>query len=312
LTGIAHGSDQGTGYGPQGSRTARLMLYMLVAIALMAMDQRGHYIPRVRSVLEFAIEPVYHVIAWPARALTGINNWFTSHQALLNENQALQESVLSLSAATQQLDAQAEENRRLRALLDAVEGRSFSFRFAELVSVDMDPYAHKVLIDRGANDGVGEGQAVIDGAGVMGQVESVQAHFSSVRLISDPDHALPVQINRTGLRTVAFGTGETNRLLMPNVPLQADVRQGDLVVTSGFGDRFPAGFPVARVTRVNRETGGTFAELEATPLAALGRGREVLLINEIQIPDEAGGGQTDTSGEESGQIVEADNPEDSQ
>jgi rod shape-determining protein MreC len=289
LAGIEHGSDTSKGYGPQGSRTARLMLYMLVAIALMAMDQRGHYIPRIRSALEYAIEPVYHVIDWPARTLRGINQWLTSHQALMHENQALQEALLSMSASAQLLDAQSEENRRLRALLDAVEGRSFSFRFAELVSVDLDPYAHKVLIDRGADDGVRQGQAVIDGAGVMGQVETVQAHFSSVRLISDPDHALPVQINRTGLRTVAYGTGETTRLLLPNVPFQADVRLGDLIVTSGLGDRFPPGFPVANVVRVNRETGGTFAELEVTPLAALGRGREVLLITEIHSADVATG-----------------------
>jgi rod shape-determining protein MreC len=312
LAGIEHGSDPGKGYGSQGSRTAHLMLYMLVAIALMAMDQRGQYIPRVRSALEYAIEPVYHLVELPARTFHGISSWFTSHQQLTSENQALRETLLTMSASAQLLDAQGEENRRLRALLDAVEGRRFSYRFAELVRVDLDPYAHKVLIDRGASDDVVVGQAVIDGAGVMGQVEAVQAHFSSVRLISDPDHALPVQINRTGLRTVAYGTGETERLLLPNVPFQADVRPGDLIVTSGLGDRFPPGFPVARVVRVNRETGGTFAELEAQPLAALGRGREVLLITAISDPTEAIVEQPQATAEPTEPAADAVEPEDGQ
>ena len=125
------------------------------------------------------------------------------------------------------------------------------------------------------------GQAVIDGQGVMGQVEDVQRHLATVRLISDPNHALPVQINRTGLRTVAFGTGDTARLNLPSVPLEADVREGDLVVTSGLGDRFPGGYPVAVVEHVNRSEGQTFAAVVARPLAALDRGKEVLLIRTI-------------------------------
>jgi rod shape-determining protein MreC len=144
--------------------------------------------------------------------------------------------------------------------------------------VDLDPFSHKIWIDRGADEGVGAGQAVIDGLGVVGQVEDVHRHFATVRLISDPDHALPVQINRTGLRTVAYGKGETSRLLMPNVPLHADVSIGDMIVTSGLGDRFPPGFPVGEVTLVERGSGETFATVYVRPSAALDRGREVLLI----------------------------------
>jgi rod shape-determining protein MreC len=132
-----------------------------------------------------------------------------------------------------------QENQRLRDLLDATEGRAYSFKFAEMIRVDLDPFSHKIWIDRGAEEGVFTGQAVIDGLGIVGQVENVLRHSSSVRLISDPDHALPVQINRTGLRTVAYGSGQTSHLLMPNVPLQADITPGDMIVTSGLGDRFP-------------------------------------------------------------------------
>ena len=277
-------SAAGTGSrftGP-AAQTARLMLYGLLAVVLMAMDHRGQYVPKVRSVLEYAVEPVYHLVQWPVRATRNLFDQFQSRRALRHENEVLQRQILQQQAELQRLDTLVEENRRLRALFEGAEGLSYAYRFAELVRVDLDPFSHKVLIDRGSLDGVVAGQAVIDGAGVMGQVEDVHLHYATVRLISDPNHALPVQINRTGLRTVAFGSGETGVLKLPNVPRLADVREGDLVVTSGLGDRFPGGYPVARVTGIDRKPGRTFVSLDAHPLAALDRGREVLLISAIE------------------------------
>jgi rod shape-determining protein MreC len=258
------------------------MLYGLLAVVLMAMDQRGHYVPKLRSMTAYVVEPVYHAVEWPVRAMRNLYSQFQSRRALRHENERLKSEALSQQAALQRLDTLAEENRRLRALFEGAEAQQFEYRFAELIRVDLDPFSHKVIIDRGAVDGVVAGQAVIDGAGVMGQVEDVQPHFSTVRLISDPNHALPVQINRTGLRTVAFGSGDSSHLSLPSVPLEADVREGDLIVTSGLGDRFPGGYPVARVTRIEREVGQTFAQVLAAPLAALGRGREVLLLKNAE------------------------------
>jgi rod shape-determining protein MreC len=260
------------------------MLYGLLAVVLMAMDQRGHYVPRFRSALEYLIEPVYHLVEWPIGATRNLFGQFQSRRSLRHENERLGMELLSSKAALQRLATLKEENRRLRSLFEGTQGQEFEYRFAELLQVDLDPFSHKVLIDRGASDGITAGQAVIDGSGVMGQVEDVHLHYSSVRLISDPNHALPVQINRTGLRTVAFGTGETSYLSMPSVPREADIRVGDLVVTSGLGERFPGGYPVARVTIINREEGLTFAQVEVRPLAALDRGREVLLINSLESP----------------------------
>jgi rod shape-determining protein MreC len=260
------------------------MLYGLLAVVLMAMDQRGHYVPRMRSAIEYLVEPVYHVVEWPLHATRNLFGQFQSRRSLRHENDRLRTQLLSQEAAIQRLATLVEENKRLRSLFEGAQGQEFEYRFAELLQVDLDPFAHKVLIDRGSTDGVVVGQAVIDGAGVMGQVEEVHLHFSTVRLISDPNHALPVQINRTGLRTVAFGTGETGFLSMPSVPREADVREGDLIVTSGLGDRFPGGYPVARVSGINREEGLTFAQVQAQPLAALDRGREVLLISTLE-PD---------------------------
>ena len=211
-------------------------------------------------------------------------------------------------AHLQRLETLAEENSRLRALFEGAESLHYEYRFAELVRVDLDPFSHKVLIDRGSTDNVVAGQAVIDGAGVMGQVEDVHFHFSSVRLISDPNHALPVQINRTGLRTVAFGSGETGALNLPNVPRQADVREGDLVVTSGLGDRFPGGYPVARVTGIDREEGQTFVHVRAEPLAALDRGREVLLIMAVEEPPPEDDPADTTDSEEQAPAEEGEQP----
>jgi rod shape-determining protein MreC len=254
------------------------MLYLMLSVVLMAMDQRGHYVPRIRSAIETGLEPVYHLVGLPSRMLQAMIGYSRSYSDVVAENDALRLNSLSQSGDVQQLKSLQQENLRLRALLDATAGRSFEFRFAEMVQVNLDPFSHRVVIDRGKTDGVFIGQAVLDGAGVMGQVDDVHSHLSNVLLISDPDHALPVQISRTGLRTVAYGTGETSRLNLPNVPLQADVRIGDLLVTSGLGDRFPPGFPVAEVVSINRDSGGTFSEVDARPLAALDKGREVLLV----------------------------------
>jgi rod shape-determining protein MreC len=277
---LVHQESSGPGrwFGEEGTRTARLMIYILLSIVLMFMDQLGHYVPRIRSAMEQAFEPVFMVAGWPAEALQSLDRRTRERNDLVAENQQLLQQLLKVSGLVQTQAALQQENKRLRDLLGATRGRAYLFQFAEMKRVDLDPFSHKVWIDRGVDQGVVIGQAVIDGLGIVGQVEDVHRHFSSVRLISDPDHALPVQINRTGLRTVAYGRGETSHLLMPNVPLQADVSPGDVIVTSGLGDRFPPGFPVGEVERVERDTGGAFATVYVRPYAALDRGREVLLI----------------------------------
>jgi len=293
------------------------MLYGLLAVVLMAMDQRGHYVPRLRSQADYLVEPVYHVMEWPVRALRNLFGQLQSRRSLRHENEALREQLISQQGALQRLATLTEENRRLRTLIEGAQGQVFEFQFAELVRVDLDPFSHKVMVDRGSSDGVEIGQAVIDGAGVMGQVEDVHPHFSTIRLISDPNHALPVQISRTGLRTIAFGSGVTGALKLSSVPRQADIREGDLVVTSGLGDRFPGGYPVATVTTINRQEGNTFIAVEATPLAALGRGREVLLIHSpaaeleapaLPDPQETTGDGTQSAEEPAGQDAAAAEP----
>ncbi|GMR14784.1 MAG: rod shape-determining protein MreC [Gammaproteobacteria bacterium] len=256
------------------------MVYILLAIVLMSMDQRGNYVAKIRNTMELAFEPVFYLAGWPAQALRSLGKHISTRRELIAENRQLLIQLFETVGSVQTQAALRQENQRLRYLLEATQGRAYTFKFAEMIRVDLDPFSHKVWIDRGADEGVFAGQAVIDGLGIVGQVENVLRHSSSVRLISDPDHALPVQINRTGLRTVAYGSGETSHLLMPNVPLQADVSPGDMIVTSGLGDRFPPGFPVGEVAQVQRDSGGTFARVYVKPFAALDRGREVLLIEQ--------------------------------
>lgn len=268
----------GAKFSSQAALTARLMMYVLLAIVLMAMDHRGKYVPRLRAQADYLVEPIYHVVEWPVRALRGTWTFFQNSQALIRKNKDLSKQLLTQQSKLQRSAALEEENRRLRALLDGSSQLDIEFQFADLVDVDLDPFSHRVMIDRGRDRGVEVGQAVIDGAGIMGQVEEVNLHFSRVRLITDPNHALPVQISRTGLRTVAFGMGNTARLSLPSLPREADVREGDLLVTSGLGNRFPGGYPVAVIEEVDRSEGRMFAEAFARPLAALDRGREVLLL----------------------------------
>ena len=265
------------------------MLYGLLAVVLMAMDHRGQYISRFRGLANRIVEPAYHIIDWPISGLRGVFGFFQSGRVLRRENEQLRIELLQQKGALQKLQALIGENARLRALVDGAAGQRFTFQFAELVEVDLDPFSHRILIDRGRDKGIMPGQAVIDGAGVMGQVEDVQLHLSTIRLISDPNHALPVQFNRTGLRSVAFGMGTTDFLSLPSVPRQADVEVGDLIVTSGLGERFPAGYPVATVASIDRSDGQTFAQVLAKPLAALDRGREVLLIVPIAAPADVPG-----------------------
>ena len=260
------------------SPTARLMLYCLAAVLLMAMDQRGQYVDRVRSAASLLVAPVYQLVEWPFAAADRLRSDLRLREELETELMMLRQLLAAQQVEQQRLDGLDRENRRLRALLDASAGESFDYLYAQLMHLELDENAHRILINRGADAGIHAGQVVVDGEGVVGQVEQVLPGSTRVRLLSDPAHALPVQVARTGLRTILYGTGLTDALLMPDVPLNADIRQGDRIRTSGLGGRFPTGLPVATVMSVQRIPGETFATVYARPLAALERGREVLLI----------------------------------
>lgn len=254
------------------------MLALACSVVLIIADHRYQHLESLRSVLSVAAYPLQYLAHLPVASFHGMREGLAGNGELQTQNQALKRENLFLKARLQKLEALEAENMRLRDLL----GSSFKIGdrvlIAELLAVDLDPYRQQVLINKGESSGVFEGQPVLDANAVMGQVVRVNPLSATVLLITDANHALPVQVNRNGLRTVAEGAGFVNRLQLPHLPNNADVRVGDLLVTSGLGGHFPPGYPVAMVTEVRREPGKPFATVVAEPTARLDRSREVLLV----------------------------------
>jgi len=190
----------------------------------------------------------------------------------------LREQILTLSHRGQRLANLTAENAELRNLLGAAERRDIPYITAELLSLDNDPFSHQMVVDRGHRNGAYVGQPVIDASGLVGQVAAVSAYSSRVLLLADASHALPVQINRNGLRFIVQGTGRYGSVNVLHVPDTADIREGDLLTTSGLAGRFPPGYPVARVTEVYHDPGQPFARVIAEPSAQLQRSRHFLLL----------------------------------
>lgn len=260
------------------------MVFAFLSIALMTVDHRFHHLESVRSTLGLLLYPIQYTVDLPFRAIGWADESLGTRERLLRENGDLREENLRQHAELQKLEALREENARLRELLDASERLPERVSTAELLAVDLDPYRQEVVLNRGEADGVFVGQPLIDARGIMGQVIRINRYNATAMLISDPSHALPVQVNRTGLRTLAVGTGNPNLLELRHIPLSADVEEGDVVSTSGLGERFPPDYPVAEITLVERTPGEPFAVVEARPLAALDRSREVLLVWPANIP----------------------------
>ncbi|QKK03759.1 MAG: rod shape-determining protein MreC [Pseudomonadota bacterium] len=259
-------------------RVGRLMFYGLLAIVLMALDFRGGYVDRLHRYGLLAVEPAFMLIDAPFVLARRLGDELRERDALLRQIDALEQEQRQRRAALALLDELARENAELRALLDASERVELQFKAAELMSVDLNPWSHRVLINRGSRDGLAAGMAVMDGQGVIGQIDDVARHAAQVILISDPDHALPVRVRRTGLRTVAYGSGRVGRLRLTDLPMNVDLEPDDVVVTSGLGGIFPAGLPVARVDRVERPPGEAFARADLQPLGRLDRARHLLVV----------------------------------
>ena len=251
---------------------------MMVSVALMTADHRAGLVEPLRQTLSTIVHPLRMLAALPAGLVDTADEQLASRRELIAENNRLRERQRIYEARLLRLDALEAENIRLRTLLDSSYDLERPVLIADLLAVDLDPFSHLIEIDKGQRAGVYAGQPVIDGSGVIGQVDRVAPLSATVRLISDPSHGLPVQVNRNGLRSVAFGTGRIDTLTISSLPNNADIRPGDLIVTSGLGGRFPAGYPVAEVRSVITDPGQPFSDIELDPLGALGRVQEVLLI----------------------------------
>ena len=256
----------------------RVLVLILVSILLMYFDHRENHLDGIRRAVGAAVYPVRIVVDAPARFWEWLGESMTSRNELELELGRLKAERLLTNARLQRLTALEAENARLRGLLEARAHVRDEVRVAEIMAVDANPYEHSLIIDIGSRDGVYDGQAIVDANGVVGQVIETGIMTAQAVLISDADHALPVEVNRNGLRTIAVGTGEIDRLDLPFLPNNADIRVGDVLVTSGLGGAFPAGYPVAVVNRVTRIPQEPFADVSATPAAALDHVREIMLI----------------------------------
>lgn len=249
----------------------------------MVLDHRYHQFEKIRSALSVVIYPLQFLADIPATSGRWLAETLISRESLQSKNEQLRRENLKLHSELQLFEALRAENERLRDLLGSSYKIGNRVLVAELSAVDLDPFRQEVIIKKGSTSGVYAGQAVLDAHAVMGQVTHVNPFYATVLLITDSKHSLPVQVLRNGLRTIASGTGQINRLEIPYLPNNADIETGDLLVTSGLGKKFPPGYPVASVIEVSRQPGKPFATVTAEPLAKLDRSREVLLVWEINM-----------------------------
>jgi rod shape-determining protein MreC len=261
--------------------TLRLIVYLALACVLMVLDHRGGWLRSVRYGLSLVVEPVYRIAGLPSQGFHAATVAFADRQRLTEQNQRLREDLLLANAKLNRMASVAEQNQRLKELLDTQHSLSLNVQLARLIGVDLGSFRHRIVLNVGARDKVQPGQVVIDARGVMGQIVEVLPTTSVAMLITDPNHAIPVTIERTGLRTIAYGSRAGDMLSLPNIPVSADVQAGDKLVTSGLGGRFPPGFPVGEIRDVAQTPSGTFLSAQAKPAADLDRSEDVLLLHDL-------------------------------
>lgn len=279
--------------GPSASRPGdiagvlRLLAFLVLGVALMLLDHRGGWLRSTRVHAEAAVQPLWWLAGLPSRAGESLRENAVTRTQLASDNARLRQALLLTEARNARLRTAAAENARLRGLLDSAERGRLDVQLAGVIDIDLDPTRQRLLLDAGSGSGVRAGQPVIDAGGLMGQVIATTPTTATVLLLTDPDHAVPVMVARSGVRLVVYGTGRSDALRLADVPLSADVREGDELLTSGLGDRFPPGFAVGRVGALRADDTRAFLEADVAPAAQLDRGRDVLLLRGYK-PAEAG------------------------
>jgi rod shape-determining protein MreC len=256
----------------------KLLFFVALSLALMTLDHHYHNLETVRTGLSALVYPLRAVASFPYQAGSEIRKDLSFRSTLLKRNGKLERQSLKLHARLQQMKTLRRENTHLRALMNTAAKTESQVRIGRIMSVALDPFRQQIVINKGTSDGTYVGQPLLGAKGIMGQITHVGPLTSTALLITDPNSAVPVEVARNDLRTIALGTGDSNRLKLPYLPNNADIRVGDTLVTSGLGGRFPRGYPVATVTRVDQQSGAAFAEIAAEPTAGLGRSHQVLLL----------------------------------
>src|SRR3989440_5355355 len=263
----------------------RLFFFASLSLALLVLDARFRYVDGLRSAFALVAYPLQRAATAPIDFFSAVGNYFSTQAQLVEDNATLRARTLALSQSAQRYEAAEAEAAQLRRLIGAAEKIEVKAMPAEVLYAGRDPYSHKVFINLGAKQGVKPGSPVADEAGVVGQVTRVHPLVSEVTLLTDQDHAIPVQVVRNGLRAVAFGGGPSGMLELRFMAANAEVQNGDRLVTSGIDGTYPAGLPVASVVRVERDAEHSFARVVCKPAAGIERGRYVLILgNEAARP----------------------------
>jgi rod shape-determining protein MreC len=260
------------------SNLTRFMLLALLSVGLMLLDARGHHLQKIRAGLTVLFTPIQMVAAIPIRVGGAIIDFIHGDESLRAEAERLRSEQPILLARLQKYEAIEAENAHLRQLLGTSALVAERAVVAELLEVASEPFRRTVVIAKGANDGLYLGQPVVDAYGIRGQVSEIGVLQSTAILITDPGHAIPVQVNRNGLRAIAFGTGAPDTVSIRYLTASSDIKPGDLLVSSGIGGGFPFGYPVAKVKKIVNDPNESFLDITATPVAQLSHNREVLLI----------------------------------
>ena len=256
----------------------RLIFMIVLSSVLMYQDYQGTYTIKLRSYLSASLYPIQYLINLPNNLQKSFYANFLNREEIISQNQQLKEENLNLKSQMQQIYRLESENKRLYKLINSKPKTENTYLFADIVSTSKILNKHQILINRGSRNGIKLGSSIVNADGIVGHVIRDQIFASEVLLISDLEHAIPVEIVRTGLRSIAIGTGEFNKLRINTLPTNSNLQKDDIVITSGLGGRYPEGFPVGTITEISREVGSPFLEVEVLPFANLKTINEVWVI----------------------------------
>lgn len=260
------------------SRAIHTIILGIFAIGLLYLDYHQYNLTAIRTPLTFLTEPIHSFAHAPTRLFSWAKSSLNTHHTLVTENTRLRAQQLLMQAQLQQMAALQSENKQLREIFKATEHASTRMMITELIGVDAEPNDQVIIINKGREEGVYVGQPIIDGGGIMGQVIQVDLHTARAMLLIDRRSAIPVQNSRNGLRGLARGTGAPEQLILWNVAETADVKVGDVFVSSGLGQRYPMGYPVAAVTQVQRNPNKAYAKVRMRIKAMVNRSRQLVLL----------------------------------
>ncbi len=260
------------------SPAVRLVFFLLLSLLLMFVDARYKYLESLRSGLSVVVYPFQRIAAAPGELWQLADDYFTLHSNLIRDNTQLRQQHTIDQERLLRLQALQAENEHLRKLLDVQQHADYPMQLAEIAYTERDIFKRKLFLDKGSEANVQPGQVVMDDSGVVGQVTRVYPWLSEVTLITDKDHAVPVQILRNGLHAVVFGSGDTSDLALRYMPVSADLQEGDLLVTSGIDGTYPPGLPVAVIGHIERDPAYPFARVICSPVAGVDRQRQLLIL----------------------------------